>query len=272
MLNGSIEAQKIFKRIKNQKNKIGLAAVLVGNDPASKVYINIKNKTAKKLNINFKKYLLSSNTSEKKILNLINKLNNDKNIHGILVQLPLPKKFKNSTNKIIKNININKDIDGFNNPKIIPPTIQAIIHLVKISKIKLANKKAVILANSHEFAEPQKKELIRKKIKTNILLKKDLRDKFYDLRKFDIVVIAFGKRWWFKPDMIKKNSIIIDVGINRIKNCKKIFGDVHPDCFKKSKYISPVPGGVGPLTVAFLFKNLLRLYKLFFRTAGAGDN
>lgn len=263
ILNGSFEAQKIIKALKhkiaNKKSTIGLAAILIGNNSASQVYINIKEKRAKEIGVNFKKYLLPApkGVSEKIILELIKKLNQDKSVHGILVQLPLPKKF--NAQKIIQEIDINKDVDGFVSKKIIPPTIQAILHLIKLSKIKLKNKKAVILANSPEFAEPLVEELKNKKIKTQILLKSKIRNKKLEIRNYDIIIIAFGKKHWLKSNMIKKDSIIIDVGINKIKNSKKIFGDVHPDCFKKSKYISPVPGGVGPLTVAFLFKNLFTL-------------
>ena len=266
ILNGSEEARKIFKSLKyktiNQKSKISLATILIGNNPASEIYVNIKNKKAKELGINFKKYLLPGSVSQEKIINLINKLNHNKNIHGILVQLPLPKKFnKNSINEIIKKINIKKDVDGFVSKKTISPTIQAVIHLIKLSRIKLINKKAVILANSTEFAEPLKNKLKKKKIKVNIILKNKINDYGLQITHYDLIIIALGKKHWLKPKMIKKDSIIIDVGINRLKNSSKIYGDVHPNCFKKSKYISPVPGGVGPLTVAFLFKNLVKLYK-----------
>lgn len=254
-LNGSQEAKKKFKYL---RYKAGLACILIGKDPASHVYVNIKKKRAKEIGINFKKYILPSTTPEKRVIDLVEKLNRDKQINGILVQLPLPKKF--NTQKIIKTINKNKDVDGLKSLKqmrikIVPPTIQAIIHLIKLSKIKLKNKKAIILANSLEFTKPLEKELKKKKIKVDISLK----PKKDSYSKYDIIIIALGKKHWLKSNMIKKDCIVIDVGINRVN--KNIYGDVHPDCFDKSKYISPVPGGVGPLTVAFLFKNLLRLYK-----------
>jgi len=280
ILNGSAQAKKILKnqksKIKNQKSKICLVVILIGKNPASQVYIKIKERRAKEIGVNFKKYLLPASVSEKKVLDLINKLNNNENIHGILVQLPLPKKF--NTQKIIQKINPEKDVDGLLTPPspslkrrgVISPTIQSILCLIKISNKKLAGKKAIILANSLEFAKPLKKELEEKRIKVRILLKSKITN--YELRitNYDIIIIAFGERHWLKPEMIKKNAVVIDVGINRdntvkslrshgARNSKKIFGDVHPDCFKKSKYISPVPGGVGPLTVAFLFKNLVKL-------------
>ena len=273
ILNGNLEAKKVFKSLKhklaNKKNKIGLAIILIGKNPASQVYVKIKEKRAKEIGINFKKYILPASVSQKKILELIKKLNQDKTTYGILIQLPLPKKF--NTNKIIKEIDKAKDVDGFVSKKIISPTIQSIIHLIKLSKTKLQSKKipatrspqderAIILANSLEFAKPLKKELNKNNITSvDIILKSKIRNQKLKIKDYNIIIIAFGKKHWLKPKMIKKNTIVIDVGINKIKNSKKIFGDVHPGCFKKSKYISPVPGGVGPLTVAFLFKNLVKL-------------
>jgi methylenetetrahydrofolate dehydrogenase (NADP+)/methenyltetrahydrofolate cyclohydrolase len=142
----------------------------------------------------------------------------------------------------------------------IPPTIQSILHLIKMSRQKLADKKAVILCHSTEFAEPLK-----------FLLSKNFQLKKIDVVKnpptgyglrvtdYDSVVIALGQKHFLKPEMIKKDAIIIDVGITRQQG--KTFGDVHPDCWQKSKYISPVPGGVGPLTVAYLMKNLFQLHQ-----------
>ncbi|PIT89603.1 bifunctional methylenetetrahydrofolate dehydrogenase/methenyltetrahydrofolate cyclohydrolase [Candidatus Kuenenbacteria bacterium CG10_big_fil_rev_8_21_14_0_10_36_11] len=270
ILNGKFEAEKIIKALKHKnikaKNKISLAVVLIGNNSASKLYVSLKEKKAAEIGVGFKKFLLPATVSEKKVLNLIDKLNKDKKITGILVQLPLPKKF--NTEKIISAIDVKKDVDGFKTrehentrtrEQIIPPTIQAILHLIKMTKINLAGKKAIILANSFEFAEPLTKELEKNKILVKIFVGAihELPLQTAMLNVFDIIIIALGKKHFLKPEMIKKNAVIIDVGINRIG--KKIFGDVHPDCFKKLKYISPVPGGVGPLTVAYLFKNLLQL-------------
>lgn len=299
LLNGQAEAEKIIKLLKRQITKLPikptLAVILVGNDPASKIYVNIKEKRAQELGVNFKKYVLPATVAEKKILTLINKLNKDRKITGILLQLPLPKKFK--VNKIIATIAPEKDVDGLRfssychpeldsgslskikrcrnkfgmTTQIIPPTTQSILHLIKLSKIKLANKKAVILCKSNEFAEPLKRVLEKEKIKAGIILPGVIpeqagiqKQKILDSRswsgmtkKADIIIVALGKKNFLKPEMIKKNAIIIDVGINRVG--KKISGDVDPSCFKKTPYLSPVPGGVGPLTVAYLFKNLLQL-------------
>ncbi len=260
ILNGKAEAEKMLldlkKNIAKLKTKPTLAVILVGHDPASKVYVGIKEKRAKELGVNFVKYHLPASVGEKEVINLIHELNSNKKITGILLQLPLPK--KNNTHKVISAIAIKKDVDGLNSSKLISPTIQSILRLIKLSKQKLINKKAVILCHSQEFAESLKKELLQHKTNVDILLKHDfktLNSSF--LNRYSIIVIALGQKHFLKPEMIKKDAVIIDVGINRFD--KKIFGDVDPRCFKKTRYISPVPGGVGPLTVAYLFKNLLKL-------------
>ncbi len=271
ILDGKKEAEKIIKALKHKnikaKGKVSLAVILVGNDKASKLYVSLKEKKAAEIGVGFKKFLLPAKVSEKKIIDLIQKLNRDKKVSGIMIQLPLPKKF--NTNRIIKIINPVKDVDGLQfktqnsinktqgKNVIIPPTTQSILHLIKLSRQKLANKKAIILANSTEFSTPLK-FLLKKQLKlkkVDVLLKTNYQ--IIKLSDYQIIISVFGKKWFLKPNMIKKDAIIIDVGITR-KNART-FGDVHPDCFKKSKYISPVPGGVGPLTVAYLFKNLILL-------------
>ncbi len=310
ILNSKAEAEKMLLGLKKQiaklKVKPTLAVILVGHDPASKIYVAIKEKRAKDLGVIFQKHLLPASITEKKIIALIQKLNADKKITAILLQLPLPKKFK--TNTIIQEIGIWKDVDGLKFFSVIPteepsrarreveeskkriprlkatkvaarddkggiisPTIQSIIHLIKLSKQKLANKKAIILCHSQEFAEPLRQELRRQKIKVEVYLACVIpaeagiqKEKILDsqscsgmTKKADIIIVTLGKKHFLKPAMLKKDAIIIDVGINRVG--KKIFGDVDPSCLIKTKYISPVPGGVGPLTVAYLFKNLLKL-------------
>jgi methylenetetrahydrofolate dehydrogenase (NADP+)/methenyltetrahydrofolate cyclohydrolase len=274
-MHGKEVAQTILNslniQIKNLPNKPCLAVILVGDDKASKLYISLKEKKAKEIGVKFQKFLLPANASEKKIIDLIKKLNTNKKITGIMLQLPLPKKF--NANKIISFIARKKDVDGLRPPlltkeragvrslAVIPPTIQSILRLIKLSRQKLTNKNAVILCNSLEFAEPLKLLLEKKKIKVRIILKPNpkLLITYYLLPFADIIISALGKKHFIKPNMIKKNAVVIDVGITRQN--KKTFGDVDPECFKKSKYISPVPGGVGPLTVAYLMKNLFELAK-----------
>ena len=259
ILNGKKEAKSLTKLLNNKITKpLTLAVILVGNDSSSKVYVNIKEKKAKELGVNFRKYKLLASVSEKKIIELISKLNKDKKVNGIMVQLPLPKKF--NTNKILESIDEKKDVDGLKeDSKFIPPTMQAILHLIKTSKKDLENKNGIVLCNSEEFGEPLAKLIIKKfKLKS---VEIEHKNNIKDLKKFDVIIVAKGKKNFIKPGMIKKNAVIIDVGINKNIKTGKICGDVSQKCFEKSKYISPVPGGVGPLTVVFLYRNLLKIVK-----------
>ncbi|MDD5290368.1 MAG: bifunctional 5,10-methylenetetrahydrofolate dehydrogenase/5,10-methenyltetrahydrofolate cyclohydrolase [Patescibacteria group bacterium] len=286
ILDGRAEAERIIKTLKHEniktKSKITLAIVLVGNDAASKLYVSLKEKKAAEIGVKFQKFLLPASVSEKKIINLIQKLNRDKKVTGIMLQLPLPKRF--NANKIISFISPAKDVDelsyvipseameslrshqslrslGMTN-NIIPPTIQSILHLIKMSEQKLSGKNAVILCNSSEFAKPLKFLLAKNfQLKKIDIILKPRKSSYQIIRLLDyqIIITALGQKHFLKPEMIKKDAIVIDVGISRIG--KKTFGDVHPDCFQKSKFISPVPGGVGPLTIAYLMKNLFQLAK-----------
>ena len=298
ILDGKREAKRITKLLNHQITKLSsrptLAVIIIGNDPASQLYVSIKQKKAKELGINFKKFELSTSTSEKKVLDLILKLNQNKKINGIMIQLPLPKKF--NTQKIISAISLEKDVDGLLYSRrfvipakagiqklkshykqispllktlevgrddrniFIPPTIQSILHLIKLSKQKLKNKNAIIFCNSQEFGESLK-YLLEKKFKSKkVIINLDTPRRVSTTFGYDLIITAKGKKHFIKPNQIKKNSVIIDVGINKDKN-NKICGDVDPKCFTKTKYISPVPGGVGPLTVIFLFKNLFKTIK-----------
>jgi len=251
ILKGKTLAQKIKKQLKEKMAKLkikpGLAVVLVGKNKASEVYVQQKEKMAQELGVNFKKYLMPSKTNEIKIINLIKKLNQDKNIQGILVQLPLPKNL--DANKIIQTIDPKKNVDAFHNPLIIPPTIAGILELLKATKLNLKNKKACLLTKNEVFTKSLKDLLENKGIKI-----------ISQTKRADILIVALGKPKFVKTEMIKKGVIIIDVGFNRIKN--KPVGDVDfENVVKKTKFITPVPGGVGPLTVIFLFKNLIKLTK-----------
>jgi methylenetetrahydrofolate dehydrogenase (NADP+)/methenyltetrahydrofolate cyclohydrolase len=271
ILYGDLIAEKIYKNLKKEKEKLkikpGMAVIMIGKNKASQIYIRLKQEAAKKLGFYFKKYLFLKKVDEGKVLKIIKNLNEDRKIHGIIVQLPLPKNF--NPFKIVQTISPEKDIDGFHpKTKFISPTHQAILKLLSFYKIKIKNKKIVIFANSLIFARPLQKILKRKKGKTKIVLKKDylLSPIKYEkyLKEADILIIAIGQPKFLKKEMIKKGVIIIDVGYSRIK--KKPVGDVDfKNCSQKAKAISPVPGGVGPLTVAFLMKNVLLAAKKFFK-------
>ncbi len=271
ILRGDKLAQKINRKtaqqIKKLKNKPGLAVILVGQNPSSLIYVNIKEKIAKKLGIKFYKFHFSSQISEEKIIGTIKKLNQNPKIQGIVVQLPLPQKF--NTSKILQSITPEKDMDGFhkkniqklfaNQKTIISPFLQSILFLLKASKNPLKNKSIAIIAKNKTFAVSLKTLLVR-----NGALKKEINwikkiSPFTQkkIKKADIVIIALGRPKALKKDFIKQKAIIIDGGINRINN--KIVGDADFQKLKKHvSCITPVPGGIGPLTVAMLFKNLAK--------------
>lgn len=234
--------EQVKKNIEKDKLKPGLAAILIGKDPGSLVYLSLKRKAAKKIGIHFREITLSGKSSQKKVLNLIDKLNKNKTIHGIIVQFPLPRHLK--PNPIIKAILPAKDVDGFNpESKFIPPTHQAILKLLKATNKNLKNKKTLILSENPVFAD----------LLAKILQKRGLRCPAKDPRQADVLIVALGKPKIIKPKMVKENSVVIDVGYTRIRG--KPAGDVSPEVQKKVAYLSPVPGGVGPLTVAYLLRN-----------------
>ncbi|MBT4277621.1 bifunctional 5,10-methylenetetrahydrofolate dehydrogenase/5,10-methenyltetrahydrofolate cyclohydrolase [Candidatus Falkowbacteria bacterium] len=262
ILRGDKLADKINKQtkaeIKKLKIKPGLAAILIGNNSASKLYVSIKKQEAKKIGVNFYEYHFSTKIKEKEIIKTINLLNKDKNIHGIIVQLPLPKKF--NTNKIIQSINPKKDVDGFNRKNIVvSPLVSGSIELLKLTKQNLKNKSAVIISKSKIFTDSFKAELKNKQIKT-IWVKEINKNTVQKIKQSDIAIIALGKRKILKAQMIKKGAIVIDIGINKFKG--KTIGDVDFEKVKnKASYITPVPKGVGPMTVAILMKNVVALTK-----------
>jgi len=268
VLSGKKIAQKIKKQVAKDINKLGqapgLAVLLVGNDPASRVYVGLKKKACREVGIKFFLHKFSSNVGTEKIINTIKSLNQDKRVHGILVQLPLPKRLP--TSKIIRSMDPEKDPDYFHptnlkkiaNGKnlIFPPTLSGILVLLKKAKRRIAGKKVLIISNSQTFALPLVAALKQKKAKTTLIKANDkyLKNK---TKKADIIVTAIGKKWFIDESMIKNKSILIDIGCSRVG--KKVFGDINPNVAKKAAYLAPVPGGVGPLTVVCLLENVVKL-------------
>ncbi|MFH1838024.1 MAG: tetrahydrofolate dehydrogenase/cyclohydrolase catalytic domain-containing protein [Candidatus Kuenenbacteria bacterium] len=284
ILSGKKIAEKIKKELKQKiaKSKIkpGLAIILIGQNKSSKIYVEIKEKACKEIGMHFelftfkifdgktKKYIFNL---EKKIIDLIKKLNKRQDIHGILVQVPLPKGL--NTNKIIETIDPKKDADGFHpqnikklllkNETIVSPVFRAIIKFLEIlpkTILKQKKNKVLIIGKNKIFVEPLKSFLEKFKLNANIFFYK--KNKIQELKKIsaqaDILIIVIGEPNFIMTEMVKKESIIIDVGYNFIKN--KSVGDVDfENVFKKVKFITPVPGGIGPLTVAFLLKNCYEL-------------
>ena len=245
---------KLKKEIEKRNIKPRLAAILVGNDPASYLYVKIKEKTGQSIGIEVEKHFLSKKIEEEKIINLINSLNKNSKINGILVQLPLPQSF--SADRIIKEISIEKDIDGFLlESKFNSPFILAIYEAIKATKENLKDKKIIALVNSDVFGG----KLMQFFNKENLTLWV-VPDKLGDLpqlKEFDILITALGQPEIIKGNMIKNGAILIDGGISK-KN-GKIIGDIDMESVKnKAKWLSPVPGGLGPLTVAFLLRNAIK--------------
>lgn len=257
---------KLRREIRNRNLHLGLAVILIGENQASQLYVNLKEKAAEKIGIKFSKFIFSQKVSEKEILDKIVKINLDKKIHGIVVQLPLPKKFH--TQKIINAIDPKKDVDGFHpeNIKCFSPREnclwpvfpKALLKTLEFSGKQLENRKAVILAKSKKFGETMKLALEKDKIKGEYLVLKKASDikKYSDLIKnSDIIISACGFPQMIKGEMIEEKAIIIDGGIT--KRGKKVLGDADFDSVKDiAGYISPVPGGVGPVTIACLLENV----------------
>lgn len=259
LIDGKKIADQILKDVKKQvsklKKKPGLAAILIGDNPAAKLYLKLKEKACHKTGIDFHSYFLDKDCTEKQVLAVINFLNTNPDIQGIIIQLPLPEKF--NTDKLIKTINSAKDVDGFHpQSKIISPNILGIIELIKSTKVNLKGKNVIILSNSKIFAKPFKKLLPESKIEY-LNPKSHISDLRSQISKANILIVAIGKAKFIKPNMIKKDAILIDVGINKVRG--NIIGDVDSSCDKICSWRSPVPGGVGPMTIAMLLKNLLKL-------------
>ena len=256
------------KILKNKTGKTpGLAVVLVGDDPASAVYVKNKNKTCKNIGFQSFEHILPENTSEDKLLNLINELNNDDQVNGILVQLPLPSHISSKT--ILVSINPQKDVDGFHlenvgrlvtgNALFKPCTPAGIIKLLDEYKIEIEGKNAVIIGRSNIVGKPVSFLLLERNATVTICHSRT-KDLPSITRSADILIAAIGKPNFVSLDMVKNNAVVIDVGINRLDG--KLVGDVDfTSVSKQASLITPVPGGVGPMTIAMLMENTLQAFK-----------
>ena len=262
------EIKKEILEIKLKTNKTpSLTVILIGDFTPSKIYVKNKEKSAQEVGINSKILKYPKNVSEKEILIKINELNKDKNISGILVQLPLPDQI--SKEKIINAIHPSKDVDGFNPVNvgnlssgynsIVPCTPMGCLLLIKKIEKNLSGKHAVIIGRSNLNGKPMAQLLLKENCTVTIVHSKtkNLQD---ECLKADILVAAVGVPNLVKKDCVKDNAIVIDVGINKVGD--KLVGDVSFDELKnKTKAITPVPGGVGPMTIACLLKNTLECFK-----------
>jgi len=250
-------------------NRPDLAIILIGEREDSKLYVSLKEKEAVKIGIDTHLYKCTADIKEKEILETIDCLNKDETINGILVQLPLPEGF--DTDKIIRAIDPAKDVDGFHpeNTKalmsgcdshfIMPPVHGTILEILKSLDYDPEGKTACLVVNSEVFGKSLAKVLECRGAKIKIAKASD-KDLSKKTSSADVLVTAVGQPGLIKASMVKKDAIVIDVGITKVD--KKVLGDVDfASVIEKASYLTPVPGGVGPLTIAMLFKNTLALYK-----------
>lgn len=240
----------------------------MGDDPASRVYVNSKKKACAEIGYYSEEHALPESTTEGELLSLVEKLNGDEKIHGILVQLPLPKHIDEE--KIINAINPKKDVDAFHpvnvgkimigNFDFLPCTPAGVMELINEAGIDLTGKNCVVVGRSNIVGKPQAMLLLHKNATVTICHSKTKNIKEIT-KNADVLVAAVGRAQMFDGDYIKDGAVVIDVGMNRLEN-KKLVGDVDfESAEKKASYITPVPGGVGPMTIAMLMKNTLTAAK-----------
>ena len=272
LLDGKLVKKEILKRIKKEveglDRKPGLCVIQVGEDPASCVYVSQKSKMANELGYKFKHIKLDSDVDQEKLEETIIKLNKDKTIDGILVQMPLP---KHLDSKRIQNlIRDDKDVDGLSDVNagrlvhnvdcLMPCTPKGIMDILKHYKIDVEGKRVVIVGRSDLVGKPLASMMINAHA-TVTLCHSRTKNLEKITKKADILVAAVGKKGIITKEMVKNRCVIVDVGINRVDG--KLYGDVDFDTVKdKASYITPVPGGVGQMTVAELGNNVLKAYKM----------
>jgi len=256
---GKPVAEKIYERIEKEKQDLRekpfLAIILVGNDPSSSAYVHLKEKIAVRLGFGFKIYHFLENVTQVELENLISVLNSDKSVSGIVVQLPLPASI--DTNKIIENVDEKKDIDGLLG-NFVAPTAQAILDILNYYQIDLNQKKIVIVGHGRLVGQPLEKILKNQKINVAICDSKTNNLKEETLQA-DILISATGVPGLILPEMVRVDTIVIDAGSSEANG--KMVGDVSPSVYDKITNFTPNPGGVGPVTVAELFLNLIKATK-----------
>lgn len=255
--------EKALRLIRSGKEPC-LAVILVGNDPASSIYVNNKKKACEYCNIKSLSYELDENTTEKELLDLIEKLNNDPSVDGILVQLPLPKHI--DEDKVIAAIDPLKDVDGFHiknvgalcigKPVLVSCTPAGVIELLKRSNVEISGKRCVVVGRSNIVGKPMALLMLSENATVTICHSRT-KDLEAVCKEADILIVAIGKPRFIDSKYVKDGAVVIDVGIHRDEN-NKICGDVNFDDVKeKVSKITPVPGGVGPMTIAMLMSNVI---------------
>lgn len=276
LISGKEVSQKVKDEIKSQtkllKDKgisVKLAVIIVGDDPASHIYVKNKKKACEYVGFESLEYALDENTSEEELLELIDKLNKDKTVNGILCQLPLPKHIDEK--KIIDSISPLKDVDAFHPVNVgkimigdyefLPCTPAGIMRLIESTSYDVSGKDCVIIGRSNIVGKPMAMLMLHKNATVTICHSrtKNIEEK---IKNADIVIAAVGIPKFVKGDMVKDGALVIDVGINRMSD-GKLCGDVDFDeVSKKASFITPVPGGVGPMTISMLMQNTLKAAKL----------
>lgn len=276
IIDGKALSDKILKEIENEHSelqakvgrKAGLAVIIVGENPASQIYVRNKIRACERVGFHSETIRLDENITEENLLLEIEKLNNDNNIDGILVQLPIPKHINEL--KVINAISAEKDVDGFHTTNIgkmmigdetgfLPCTPAGVIQMFEEYNIDLEGKDVLVIGQSNIVGKPMTLLLIKKRATVQVCNSKtkNLPEK---LQKADVVVAAAGSPKLVKGSDVKEGVVVIDIGINRVDG--KICGDVDfEEVSQKASYITPVPGGVGPMTIAMLIKNTFKSYK-----------
>ncbi len=276
IINGKEVSASVREELKKETQELvekygvrpGLAVIIVGDDPASKVYVNNKEKGCAEVGYYSEVYRLPAETTQKELIALVERLNNDEKIHGILCQLPLPKHL--DENAVILAINPEKDVDAFHPVNVgrimigdysfLPCTPAGVMKLIESTGVEISGKECVVIGRSNIVGKPQAMLLLHKNGTVTICHSrtKDLKEV---TRRADILVVAIGKADFITGDMVKEGAVVIDVGMNR-KADGKLTGDVDfASVEPKASYITPVPGGVGPMTISMLLRNTMTAAK-----------
>lgn len=274
IIDGKLVSKKILENLSDEilflEKKPSLTVIIVGEDPASKIYVNLKKKKAQELGIHSNVIEMPESVSQKELLDKIEELNNDDSVNAVLVQLPLPKHI--DTKAVIEKINPIKDVDCFHpynmgqiatngNPYVYPCTPKGIIRLLEYYDIPIEGKNAVIVGRSNIVGRPVAQMLLNQNATVTICHSKT---KNLDaiVKNADIIISAVGQKNLIKAEMVKDGAVVIDVGMNRTDD-GKLCGDVDfYNVEKKAAFITPVPGGVGPMTICSLMQNTFDLYKI----------
>ncbi len=271
LINGKEVSQKVKNEVKEQTEKlskkgikVGLAVVIVGDNPASRVYVNAKKKACEEVGFSSYEYALPADTTQDELLELVDVLNKDEKVNGILVQLPLPEHI--DENAIINAISPDKDVDAFHPSNVgkimigeyafLPCTPAGVMELIDSTGTDIAGKSCVVIGRSNIVGKPMSMLLLHRSGTVTICHSKTKNLKEICMNA-DILVVAIGRANFVTADMVKEGAVVIDVGMNRLEN-GKLCGDVDFEpVSEKAGFITPVPGGVGPMTIAMLMKNTL---------------